>query len=32
MKDKIDFITSQNNIELSINTEEDCEKYISAIF
>lgn len=32
MKDKIGFIKSQNNAELSINTQEDCENFIAAIF
>ena len=32
MKDKIGFIKSQNNSELSINTQEDCENFIAAIF
>ena len=32
MKDKIGFIKSQNNTELSINTQDDCENFITAIF
>lgn len=32
MKDKIGFIKKHNNAELSINTQDDCENFITAIF